>query len=111
MIEKAYAKVYSGYEIFSRPTPRENFLRDLTGAPIRKYLTTDSQFVSAVKNAIAAGQPVLAVPKPEIQSLGLNPNNSLTVISSKSNGGLELRNSWGTLEEKSKLAFSKEGVF
>lgn len=41
---------------------------------------------------------MLAVPKPEIQSLGLNPNNSLTVISSKSNGGgLELRNSWGTL--------------
>lgn len=90
--------MYSGYDVFTRPTPRENFLRDLTGAPIRKYLVTDSELPSIIRNAIVAGQPILAVPKPEILSLGLNPNNSLAVISCKSTGGLELRNAWGTLE-------------
>jgi len=35
-----------------------------------------------------AGQPVLAVPKPEILTLGLNPNNSLTVLNYKSTGGV-----------------------
>lgn len=97
LIEKAYAKAYSGYDAFARNVPREYYLRDLTGAPVRKYLTTDNDFVSVVRNAIAAGQPVLAVPKQEILSVGLNPNNSFNVISCKSNGGLELRNSWGTL--------------
>lgn len=58
-----------------------------------------------------ASQPVLAVPKPEIISLGLNPNNSLTVLNIKSTGGLELRNSFGTIEERSKLTFNKEGAF
>ncbi len=33
------------------------------------------------------------------------------MINAKSNGGLELRNSWGTLEERTKLSISKEGVF
>ncbi len=63
MIEKAYAKVFSGYDVFKRATPREDFLRDLTGAPVRKYLITDSEVGSAVRNALNAGQPVLAVPK------------------------------------------------
>lgn len=44
-------------------------------------------------------------------SLGLNPNHSFAVINCKSNGGLELRNCWGTLEERTKLSISKEGVF
>lgn len=86
-------------------------MRDLTGAPVRKYLSTDSDFANVIRNAISAGQPVLAVPKQEAISLGLNPNHSFAVINCKSNGGLELRNSWGTLEERSKLSISKEGVF
>ena len=64
MIEKAYAKVFSGYDIFKRVTPRENYLRDLTGVPVRKYLLTDSDLGNAVRNALNAGQPVLAVPRP-----------------------------------------------
>ncbi len=64
MIEKAYAKVFSGYDVFKRNIPRENFLRDLTGAPVRKYLLTDPELGNAVRNAINSGQPVLAVPKP-----------------------------------------------
>ncbi len=86
-------------------------MRDLTGAPVRKYLSSDNDFATIIKNAISAGQPVLAVPKQDILSLGLNPNHSFAVINCKSNGGLELRNSWGTLEERTKLSISKEGVF
>mgnify|MGYP006869351043 CR=1 FL=1 len=78
--------------------PRESYLRDLTGAPVRKYLPSDTDFATVIRNAISAGQPVIAVPKQEILSLGINPNHSFPVINCKSNGGVELRNSWGTLE-------------
>lgn len=111
LIEKAYAKAYSGYDVFARNVPREFYLRDLTGAPVRKYLPSDPDFTTAIKNAISAGQPVLAVPKEEILSLGLNPNHSFPVINCKSNGNFELRNSWGTLEERPKISISREGVF
>lgn len=37
IIEKAYAKAYSGYNVFKRNVARENYLRDLTGAPVRSY--------------------------------------------------------------------------
>lgn len=63
LIEKAYAKAYSGYDVFARNVPREFYLRDLTGAPVRKYLPSDAEFATAIKSAISAGQPVLAVPK------------------------------------------------
>lgn len=63
-------------------------MRDLTGAPVRKYLPTDAEFATVIRNAISAGQPVIAVPKQEILSLGLNPNHSYAVINCKSNGGV-----------------------
>jgi hypothetical protein len=37
LIEKAYAKCFGGYDVFSRSQPREYYLRDLTGAPVKKY--------------------------------------------------------------------------
>lgn len=74
-------------------------------------MPTDANFAAIIKSAISAGQPVIAVPKQEVLSLGLNPNHSFAVINCKSNGGLELRNCWGTLEERTKLSISKEGVF
>ncbi len=37
LIEKAYAKSLGGYDSFSRVQPREHYLRDLTGAPVKKY--------------------------------------------------------------------------
>lgn len=38
LIEKAYAKVYHGYNSFKASNvPREHYLRDLTGVPVRKY--------------------------------------------------------------------------
>ena len=38
LIEKAYAKAYDGYKVFkNQNVPREHYLRDLTGAPIRKF--------------------------------------------------------------------------
>jgi hypothetical protein len=37
LIEKAYAKSFGGYNVFSKVTPREYYLRDLTGAPVKKY--------------------------------------------------------------------------
>jgi hypothetical protein len=40
LIEKAYAKAYNGYDVFKRNVSRESFLRDLTGAPVRKYLSS-----------------------------------------------------------------------
>lgn len=37
LIEKAYAKVHNGYNVFKNTTvPREHYLRDLTGVPVRK---------------------------------------------------------------------------
>jgi hypothetical protein len=111
LIEKAYAKAYSGYDIFNRSTPREHYLRDLTGAPVRKYLATDANLSNVIRKAISNGQVVIAVPREGITAIGLNPNYSLSVINCKSNGGVELRNSWGTIEERSKLKLSKEGVF
>lgn len=111
LIEKAYAKAYCGYDVFSRNTPREHFLRDLTGAPVRKYLSNDYDLPNIIRNAISNGQVVMAVPREDITTLGLNPNYSLSVVNCKANGGLELRNSWGTIEERSKLNLSKEGVF
>lgn len=36
LIEKAYAKVFGGYDTFSSIHPREFYLRDLTGAPVKK---------------------------------------------------------------------------
>ena len=39
IVEKAYAKAYSGYNVFKRNVARENYLRDLTGAPVRSYRT------------------------------------------------------------------------
>lgn len=63
-------------------------MRDLTGAPVRKFLTTDSELPNIIRKAISGGQTVVAVAKEEIQSMGLNPNYSLTVINCKNNGGL-----------------------
>lgn len=37
LIEKAYAKAYQGYITFNENTPREHYLRDLTGASVKKY--------------------------------------------------------------------------
>lgn len=36
LIEKAYAKAFGSYAVFSALEPRENYLRDLTGAPVKK---------------------------------------------------------------------------
>ena len=39
IVEKAYAKAYSGYNVFKRSVSREHYLRDLTGAPVRCFRT------------------------------------------------------------------------
>lgn len=39
IVEKAYAKAYQGYISFDYNTPREHYLRDLTGSPVKKYQT------------------------------------------------------------------------
>lgn len=51
------------------------------------------------------------MPNERIVSLGLNPNYSYNVINYTSKGTLELRNSWGTLEERPKITFKPEGTF
>jgi hypothetical protein len=50
------------------------------------------------------------VPNSKIEELGLNSKYNLGVIGYGSKG-FELRNSWGTFVEKSKLNLSKEGLF
>lgn len=52
----------------------------------------------------------MAVPNKSIEDLGLNSRFVLSIIGLTSRG-LELRNSWGTTAERSKVNFSKEGVF
>ena len=52
-----------------------------------------------------------AVPQAKIQEKGLNPNLTLSVIGVNSRGSYEIRNSFGTIDQKSKINFSKEGVF
>lgn len=43
--------------------------------------------------------------------MGLDPSYSFNVLNVNNKGGFELRNSWGTVEERSKITFSKEGQF
>lgn len=64
-----------------------------------------------MKKALASGQVVQAVPTEKISALGVNPNFSYSVINFSAKGSLELRNSWGTLEERSKTSFRPEGNF
>ena len=54
---------------------------------------------------------VQAVPNAKIQEKGLNPNYTLSVIGVNSRGSYEIRNSFGTLDQKSKFNISKDGVF
>ena len=60
--------------------------------------SNSGDFANSVKRATAAGQVVMAIPNERIASYGFNPNLSYSVISLTSKGGLELRNSFGTLE-------------
>jgi len=96
LIEKAYAKTFGGYDVFSRVQPREYYLRDLTGAPVRRYPIDHPDIQNIVKKALTTGQVIQAVPTNKIAALGINPNFSYSVIN-YSGKGLELRNSWGTL--------------
>lgn len=63
------------------------------------------------KKALASGQIVLAVPNVKIATIGLNPNFSYPLINLTGKGSMELRNSFGTLEERSKINFRPEGTF
>ena len=63
-----------------------------------------------MKKALGSGQVVQAVPTERIAALGVNPNFSYSVINFTGRG-LELRNSWGTLEERPKTNFRAEGTF
>ena len=53
----------------------------------------------------------MAVPNERIANYGFNPNLSYSVISFTSKGGLELRASFGTVEERSKIPLRAEGTF
>ena len=53
----------------------------------------------------------MAVPNERIANYGLNPNLSYSVISFTNKGGLELRSSFGTVEERSKISIRNEGTF
>lgn len=53
----------------------------------------------------------MAVPNERIGNYGFNPNLSYSVISFTSKGGLELRSSFGTVEERSKISIRPEGTF
>jgi hypothetical protein len=54
---------------------------------------------------------VLAVPNHKISTLGLNPNYSYNVTAFSPKGLLELRNSWGTLEERANINLKSDGIF
>ncbi len=56
-----------------------------------------SNLAKIVREALASGQVVQAVPNENISTLGLNPSFSYQVINLNSKGNFELRNSWGTL--------------
>ena len=107
IIEKAYAKAYAGYNVFKKNVPREHYLKDLTGSPVRSFSVTDSNLSNEVSKAISKGYPVIAVPNNKIVDLGLNPNYSFNVLKCSGKGGLELRNSWGTINERPNVSLSK----
>jgi len=54
---------------------------------------------------------ILAVPTHKIAELSINPNYSYPVINYNVKGNVELRNSWGTIEEKSKINIKNDGSF
>lgn len=53
----------------------------------------------------------MAVPNAKIATVGVNPNFSYQLINFTAKGSMELRNSFGTLEERSKISFRPEGTF
>lgn len=63
-----------------------------------------------MKEALENGEPILAVPNENIAKAGLNPNYALNVVSANK-GNLGLRNSWGTIDQKTSLNINKEGAF
>ena len=73
LIEKAYAKVHNGYNVFKNSTiPREHYLRDLTGVPIKKldtYLLFNSEMIKILVTT-------LMMPLIEDAQLLLSPNQT-----------------------------------
>jgi hypothetical protein len=66
---------------------------------------------SIIKKAISSGHVILAVPTHKIAEIGINPNYSYAVINYNVKGNVELRNSWGIIEEKPKINAKNDGSF
>lgn len=82
----------------------------MTGAPVQVYEANDPNLFNAAKEAAERGQPVMAVPNESVLKYGFNPNYTFNVLSA-GKGNLMLRNSWGTIEQKSSIPLDKEGRF
>lgn len=80
--------MFGGYDVFNRPQPREYYLRDLTGAPVRKYPIDYPDLGNIVRKALGSGQVIQAVPTERIAALGINPNYSYSVINYASKGSI-----------------------
>ena len=95
LIEKAYAKAYSGYETFLVKNTPENYLRDLTGSVIEKH-ELSSNVTNIIKEALVKNKTVVAVPNERIAKIGLEKRFCLNVLGC-TNAKIQFRNSWGTL--------------
>lgn len=95
MIEKAYAKAYSGYDVFQKKSLPEHYLRDLTGSRVARYDLNDSNLLDNLQFSLEQNWTVIAVPRKGVEDLGLSSQYNLGIIGISSKG-FELRNSWGT---------------
>ena len=121
LIEKAYAKVFSGYQnIESGNVP--DTIQDLTGAPYSTYdLTEDNNIFETLKDSISKGFITTSCCSKEktlqgrFESIGLIPQYSYTILSykefeyqGKNEQVLELRNPWGWFGNEWKGRWSKD---
>lgn len=73
--------------------------------------SANPDLASILKKAFSSNHVILAVPTHKIAELGINPNYSYSFLNQNAKGNLELRNSWGTIEEKPKVNLKNDGSF
>lgn len=108
------ARVHSFQEstISLNISPRSDW-RTLSGpsyVPLIEY-RNNPDTIYVIKDALDKNQSVIAVGNEKALQVGLNPNYSFNVLKCDPKTGLEMRNSWGSIEERSKLNTSGDGSF
>ena len=78
---------------------------------MEKISTESLELMERIEEALQNNWAIVAVPKKGIEELGIDAAYNLGITNIGSRGELELRNSWGTIVERPRLNFNREGIF